>query len=141
MLITSTFWGIHSLFWKSLPQLIPLLLQLNRFKERNFSPSSSSTASSSSSSMSSTYKKITDLFSKREKPENHQPINPIYETKTVQIQTLPDIGGPYHHESLEKSNSNSKQVMQSWMKNFSRLPRKNRNSCPSLILTVKTSSY
>lgn len=61
--------------------------------------------------MSSTYKKITDLFSKREKPENYQPINPIYETKTVQIQTLPDIGGPYHHDNLDKTNSNPKQVI------------------------------
>lgn len=68
--------------------------------------------------MSSTYKKITDLFSKRERSENHQPIHPIYEMKTVHIQTLPDIGGPpYHNESLEKTNSNSKQVNELYFNN------------------------
>lgn len=42
--------------------------------DKSFSPSSSSTASSNSSSMSSTYKKITDLFVKREKnPDGESP--------------------------------------------------------------------
>ncbi|VEN38397.1 unnamed protein product [Callosobruchus maculatus] len=68
--------------------------QANRYKEppRNFSPTSSSTTSSNSS-MSSTYKKITDLFGKKDKPDSSPPV--CLEPKTVQTQTLPDIGGPY----------------------------------------------
>ncbi|CAH1118009.1 unnamed protein product [Phaedon cochleariae] len=65
----------------------------NKTKDRNFSPSSSSTASSNSSSMSSTYRKITDLFGKREIPPDAATQAVSYEPKGVQ--TLPDIGGPY----------------------------------------------
>ncbi|XP_074040544.1 uncharacterized protein isoform X2 [Leptinotarsa decemlineata] len=76
----------------------------NKCKERNFSPSSSSTTSSNSSSMSSTYRKITDLFGKRGdkslEPLTH---NVTYEPKAVQTQTLPDLGGPFHQEVVEKT--------------------------------------
>lgn len=43
--------------------------EVKNINHQSFSPSSSSTASSNSSSMSSTYKKITDLFAKRDKPD------------------------------------------------------------------------
>ncbi|CAH1962301.1 unnamed protein product, partial [Acanthoscelides obtectus] len=68
--------------------------QANKYKEpaRNFSPTSSSTTSSNSS-MSSTYKKITDLFGKKDKSDSSPPV--CLEPKTAQTQTLPDIGGPY----------------------------------------------
>lgn len=55
--------------------------------------------------MSSTYKKITDLFGKREKPDSLP--NIPHEPRTVQTQTLPDIGGPYNHDILDKQPSNA----------------------------------
>ncbi|XP_057653076.1 uncharacterized protein LOC130891960 [Diorhabda carinulata] len=83
----------------------------NKIKEpRNFSPSSSSTASSNSST-SSTYKKITDIFGKREKPLENSTQSVNYEPKTVQTQTLPDIGGPYNHDTSEKDSNKSKQFL------------------------------
>ncbi|KAG5889456.1 hypothetical protein JTB14_016436 [Gonioctena quinquepunctata] len=91
----------------------------NKCKERNFSPSSSSTSSSNSSSMSSTYRKITDLFGKREKPLEASAQNVTYEPKAVQTQTLPDLGAPYHQDIPDKimvkpmnpTNENRKQFL------------------------------
>ncbi|KYB27687.1 hypothetical protein TcasGA2_TC010445 [Tribolium castaneum] len=66
--------------------------------DKSFSPSSSSTASSNSSSMSSTYKKITDLFGKRDKMPDTNPTN---EPKLTP--SLPDLGngGSHLHEIAE----------------------------------------
>lgn len=69
--------------------------EVSKNTEKSFSPSSSSTASSNSSSMSSTYKKITDLFGKREKlPESGE---------TKLNSSLPDLGngGTHLHEISE----------------------------------------
>ncbi|RZC33752.1 uncharacterized protein BDFB_001067, partial [Asbolus verrucosus] len=68
--------------------------------DKSFSPSSSSTASSNSSSMSSTYKKITDLFGKREKVPDAQN-NLANEPKLAP--SLPDLGngGSHIHEIAE----------------------------------------
>ncbi|XP_028146995.1 uncharacterized protein LOC114340427 isoform X2 [Diabrotica virgifera virgifera] len=75
----------------------------NKIKEpRNFSPSSSSTASSNSSSTSSTYKRITDIFGKRDKNLEMSPQSSLYEPKAAQTQTLPDVAGPYNQELLER---------------------------------------
>lgn len=59
-------------------------------QDKSFSPSSSSTTSSNSS-MSSTYKKITDLFGKRDKVSDLQN-NAINESKQSLLQTAPDLG-------------------------------------------------
>lgn len=61
--------------------------------DKSFSPSSSSTTSSNSS-MSSTYKKITDLFGKREKLASELQNNAINESTNKQnlLQTAPDLG-------------------------------------------------
>ncbi|KAJ8964243.1 hypothetical protein NQ314_005030 [Rhamnusium bicolor] len=71
----------------------------NKFHDKSFSPSSSSTSSSNSSSVSSTYKKITDIFGKREKTDMQ---NITSEPKAVQ--TLPDIGGPQNQDVSDTSN-------------------------------------
>lgn len=65
----------------------------NRNHDKSFSPSSSSTTSSNSS-MSSTYKKITDLFNKREKIASDAQNNAINESNNKQslLQTAPDLG-------------------------------------------------
>lgn len=62
-------------------------------QDKSFSPSSSSTTSSNSS-MSSTYKKITDLFGKREKVTSELQNNAINESANKQnlLQTAPDLG-------------------------------------------------
>lgn len=73
---------------------------INKNNDKSFSPSSSSTASSNSSSVSSTYKKITDLFGKREKPPDIQN-NVIMETNTKplnQIGPAPDLGNSGSHQ-------------------------------------------
>ncbi|KAF5277765.1 hypothetical protein FQR65_LT03745 [Abscondita terminalis] len=88
---------------------------LNKTIDKSFSPSSSSTASSNSSSVSSTYKKITDLFAKREKQAEMQG-SPLAEPNTKGLNQLgpaPDLGnsGPHqqehmlHHCPITKSNS------------------------------------
>ncbi|KAJ3655139.1 hypothetical protein Zmor_014277 [Zophobas morio] len=71
--------------------------------DKSFSPSSSSTASSNSSSMSSTYKKITDLFGKREKMTDAQTNIP----NEPKLTPLPDLGnGSSHiHEVAEASHN------------------------------------
>lgn len=71
---------------------------------QSFSPSSSSTTSSNSSSVSSTYKKITDLFAKRDKPDLTS------ETGRPQAASAPDLGnGPQEyleaHVPVTKVNS------------------------------------
>lgn len=58
---------------------------------KNSSPSSSSTTSSNSSSISSTYKKITDLFVKKEKNVDMNIVNEDNHT------LAPDLGGPQIH--------------------------------------------
>lgn len=65
----------------------------NRNQDKSFSPSSSSTTSSNSS-MSSTYKKITDLFGKREKATSDAQNNAINDSNNKQslLQTAPDLG-------------------------------------------------
>lgn len=75
----------------------------NKAHDKSFSPSSSSTTSSNSSSVSSTYKKITDLFAKKDKPDIQN--NLINESTRV---VAPDLGGPQeftdihqHHPSLK----------------------------------------
>ncbi|XP_044753027.1 uncharacterized protein LOC123312586 isoform X2 [Coccinella septempunctata] len=80
--------------------------------DKSFSPSSSSTTSSNASSVSSTYKKITDLFSKKtEKPldnQNNVVGNVVQEGRIAQ--TLPDLGnGPHEmeHPHLPASRINS----------------------------------
>lgn len=61
-------------------------------QDKSFSPSSSSTTSSNSS-MSSTYKKITDLFGKRDKLTSELQNNAINEAnKQNLLQTAPDLG-------------------------------------------------
>lgn len=72
---------------------------------QSFSPSSSSTTSSNSSSMSSTYKKITDLFAKRDKPDLTNDT-----TNRSQPISAPDLGnGPQEflegHVPITKMNS------------------------------------
>lgn len=68
----------------------PLNNRINH--DKSFSPSSSSTTSSNSS-MSSTYKKITDLFGKKEKASEMQN-NAINESTNKQnlLHTAPDLG-------------------------------------------------
>lgn len=65
----------------------------NRNTDKSFSPSSSSTTSSNSS-MSSTYKKITDLFNKRDKIASDAQNNAINDSNNKQslLQTAPDLG-------------------------------------------------
>ncbi|XP_044267297.1 uncharacterized protein LOC123013053 [Tribolium madens] len=68
--------------------------------DKSFSPSSSSTASSNSSSMSSTYKKITDLFGKRDKIPDSNPTNELKVTPS-----LPDLGnGSSHIHEIAEAN-------------------------------------
>ncbi|KAL3283354.1 hypothetical protein HHI36_006502 [Cryptolaemus montrouzieri] len=81
-----------------------------KHQEKSFSPSSSSTASSNSSSVTSTYKKITDLFTKKpEKPldnQNNLVNNTPQESKPVS--NLPDLGnGPHELEHIPISRINS----------------------------------
>ncbi|KAK5646938.1 hypothetical protein RI129_005402 [Pyrocoelia pectoralis] len=83
---------------------------------KSFSPSSSSTASSNSSTVSSTYKKITDLFGKREKQpdiQNNQ-LESNSNIKSInQLGPAPDLGNTsshpqdyiMHHCPVTKSNS------------------------------------
>ncbi|KAF5281289.1 hypothetical protein FQA39_LY05175 [Lamprigera yunnana] len=88
---------------------------LNKNQDKSFSPSSSSTASSNSSSVSSTYKKITDLFAKREKQGDGSSNTLAEPTPKIMNQhgPAPDLGntGPYqqehllHHCPITKSNS------------------------------------
>lgn len=62
---------------------------INKNIDKSFSPSSSSTTSSNSSSMSSTYKKITDLFGKKERVD----VNNAHNEMVVRPPTvLPDLG-------------------------------------------------
>ncbi|KAK4880275.1 hypothetical protein RN001_008421 [Aquatica leii] len=81
--------------------------------DKSFSPSSSSTASSNSSSVSSTYKRITDLFAKREKQIEIQG-GALAEPNPKGLNQLgpaPDLGNsgpqqePLHHCPITKSNS------------------------------------
>lgn len=86
--------------------------------DKSFSPSSSSTTSSNSSSVSSTYKKITDLFGKRERTTPDIQNNVINEQNRPisQLGPAPDLGNggnlPQHdlidpHCPVTKANSNS----------------------------------
>ncbi|XP_045472277.1 uncharacterized protein LOC123679011 [Harmonia axyridis] len=69
-------------------------------QDKTFSPSSSSTSSSNASSVSSTYKKITDLFTKKsDKPLDNQN-NVVHQNNSTQetkiTPTLPDLGNGPH---------------------------------------------
>lgn len=90
-------------------------LQVTALKQqdKSFSPSSSSTTSSNASSVSSTYKKITDLFSKKsDKPldnQNNVVVN-ANQQETKITPTLPDLGnGPHEidHAHVPASRNNS----------------------------------
>lgn len=77
---------------------------------KNSSPSSSSTTSSNSSSISSTYKKITDLFVKKEKTID---MNIISEDNHT---LAPDLGGPQIHnlnkcQTKANTTDNKKQLL------------------------------
>lgn len=62
---------------------------MNKNIDKSFSPSSSSTASSNSSSVSSTYKKITDLFGKKDRVD----VNNIHNEMTTRPPPVPpDLG-------------------------------------------------
>lgn len=62
---------------------------INKNIDKSFSPSSSSTASSNSSSVSSTYKKITDLFGKKERVDVNNIHNELIARPTP---APPDLG-------------------------------------------------
>lgn len=83
------------------------VLTLSKAQDKSFSPSSSSTASSNSSSVSSTYKKITDLFAKRDKPDIQN--NLLNEGAKPPLGHAPDLGGPQEflepHPPIGKVNS------------------------------------
>lgn len=77
----------------------------SRVHDKSFSPSSSSTNSSNSSSVSSTYKKITDLFAKKDKPDIQN--NLINDATKLNPPQVPDLGGPQefteiHYPSVVK---------------------------------------
>lgn len=81
---------------------------------KHHSPSSSSTSSSNSSSVSSTYKKITDLFGKKERLPDIQintsevlPINPTGPAPDLGNTGghIIDFGGPGQHHVVAKVNS------------------------------------
>lgn len=72
----------------------------NKNIDKSFSPSSSSTASSNSSSVSSTYKKITDLFGKKDRVD----INNIHNELTARPSPAPpDLGngGVSSHDAVD----------------------------------------
>lgn len=77
-----------------------------RNPDKSFSPSSSSTTSSNSSSMSSTYKKITDLFGKRDKISESQ--NNLTNDSKLAPPSLPDLGnGASHIHEINEANHTS----------------------------------
>lgn len=79
----------------------------SRNPDKSFSPSSSSTTSSNSSSMSSTYKKITDLFGKRDKMSESQN-NLTNDPKLAPPSSLPDLGnGASHIHEINEANHTS----------------------------------
>lgn len=72
----------------------------NKNIDKSFSPSSSSTASSNSSSVSSTYKKITDLFGKKDRVD----VNNIHNELTARPSPAPpDLGngGVSSHDAVD----------------------------------------
>lgn len=74
--------------------------------DKSFSPSSSSTSSSNSSSVSSTYKKITDLFVKRDKlPDIQNNVSNEPNKQLTQLGPAPDLGIGVSHMPHEINES------------------------------------
>lgn len=96
----------------------------NKIVDKSFSPSSSSTASSNSSSVSSTYKKITDLFGKKERLDVAQ--NNAANEMAMKQSLLPDLGNGHDavdavHCPVAKMNSTTSESRKQFLSSLAPL--------------------